>query len=146
MVNNQRIQLDPRFDKSEEIYFIGKLKAPILIDMNEGVTYLVFLSESGEEELQIATNDKENTAFSKYSIYENKMKIKLDKREDKDGQVFYVCKVKHPGLIRCSSETCFLAFVSRKGQEELQITGEFINEFSKPVKKEIEVIKRKSYE
>lgn len=139
-INNLKIELDPRLDKEEEVYYLGRLKAPILIDMSEGATFLIFLSDSGTEELQIAVNNKENTTFSRYNIRGNKMKIRLDKRNDKDGKTFYVCKVRHPGKINCLSEACFLAFISKEGNEELQITGDISTEVENQSKREIEII------
>lgn len=143
-LNNLRVEVDPRLDKEEEVYYIGRLKAPVSIDLTEGVTFLVFLSKSGEEELQIAPNDKENTTFSRYTIRGNKIKIRLDRREDKDGKVFYVCKVRHPGRVNCLNEACFMVFTSRQNNEELQITGDIIAEGEeKPSKRrEIEILRR----
>jgi len=143
-LNNLGIPIDPRLDKEEEVYYIGRLKTPISINLEEGVTFLVFLSKDGEEELQIAPNDKENTMFSRYTIRGNKMKIRLDRREDKDGRSFYVCKVRHPGRINCLSEACFMVFTSREGNEELQITGDIIADGEeKPSKRrEVEILRR----
>lgn len=142
-LNNLRIEVDPRLDKEEEVYYIGRLKAPISIDLSDGATFLVFLSKSGEEELQIAPNDKENTIFSRYAIRGNKIKVRLDRREDKDGKIFYVCKVRHPGKINCLDEACFMVFTSRQNNEELQITGEItFNDEEKPLRrKEVEIVR-----
>lgn len=51
---NLTIDLIPRTDKNKKIFHVGKLKAPVLIDCKEGVVFLIYTSEDGSEELQIA--------------------------------------------------------------------------------------------
>lgn len=145
MHNNLSIPLEPRLDGDGKIFHLGKLKCPVLIDLSQGITFLVFLSVSEEEELQIAVNDRGNTTYGRSYLRQDKMKIPLDKKEDRWKSPFFVAKVKHPGLIRANDEVCFLVFSSREGQEELQISGSFweleeISEAYQP--KEIEVIRR----
>lgn len=141
-LNNLKVPLDPRFDQHDEIFFVGRLRFPGSIDCTNGVTFLAFISESGLEELQIAVNDKENATFSRATRRDDKMKIKLEGRPDKDGKKFYVAKVQFNGSIMCNPELCFLVFISKEGSEELQITGKFTQCNSTPKIKEIEVIRR----
>jgi hypothetical protein len=54
---NLTIELRARTDKDERVFYVGKLKAPCLIDCKDGVVFLVFVSEDGTEELQIAPMD-----------------------------------------------------------------------------------------
>lgn len=140
-INNLKIELAPRFDKDEEVYYIGRLKFPGSIDCSNGVTFLIFLSESGLEELQIAVNDKDHVNFNRLIKKPDRLKIKLDSREDKDNNKFYIAKIMFNGYIKCNPELCFLVFKSKKGNEELQITGKFHykKRAGKPV---IEVIRR----
>ena len=63
---NLIVDLDVREDKREKLFYIGRLEAPILIDLTQGVTFLVFTSESDDEELQIAINDKGSSSFSSF--------------------------------------------------------------------------------
>lgn len=60
MSNNIKIELTPRTDSSNNIYFVGKLFAPVLIDCREGATFLIFISEEGAEQMQIAPMDNKN--------------------------------------------------------------------------------------
>lgn len=62
--NNFIIDLKARKDIDGRIFYVGKVKAPILIDCDRGATFLVFVSDKGEEQLQIAPMDnKESDAF-----------------------------------------------------------------------------------
>ena len=141
--NNLKVELDPRVDGNDEIYHIGRLQVPISIDLSKGIAFLIFLSVDGEEELQIANNDKENTTFSRVSIKENKLKIKLNKRIDSHDKPYYICKVKYPAQISCIDEACFMVFHSREGMEELQITGEIVSRDNRPFRRNVQ---RKSVE
>jgi hypothetical protein len=55
---NLTIDLKARKDVDGQTFYVGKLKCPIMIDASEGVVFLVFVSDKGEEQLQIATMDK----------------------------------------------------------------------------------------
>lgn len=58
---NVTIDLKSRKDKDGQTFYVGKIKAPVLIDCKEGAVFLVFVSDHGEEQLQIALMDnKEN--------------------------------------------------------------------------------------
>lgn len=62
--NNFIIDLKARKDIDGRTFYVGKVKAPILIDCDRGATFLVFVSDKGEEQLQIAPMDnKETDAF-----------------------------------------------------------------------------------
>lgn len=121
--SNLTVDLEPRSDKKENVYYIGRLKAPVSIDFSSGVTLLIFLSESGDEELQIAVNDKENATFSKFTKKRDRLEIKLDGRSDQHGHKFFVAKIQMNGNISCHDEVVFLVFTSREGSEEVQIVG-----------------------
>lgn len=54
---NLTIDLKARKDKDGMIFYVGKLKAPMLIDAKDGVVFLVFVSDQGDEQLQIAPMD-----------------------------------------------------------------------------------------
>jgi len=61
---NLVIDLKARKDKDGRIFYVGKLEAPVLIDCLEGASFLIFVSDKGEEQLQIAPMDnKENDSF-----------------------------------------------------------------------------------
>jgi hypothetical protein len=125
VTHNLKIDLEPREDKDENIYYLGRLKFPGRICLSEGVTFLVFLSEDGNEELQLAINDKEHTTFSKYSRRADRLKVSIESRPDQFGKTFYVAKIRVNGYLDCSKEeVVFLVFNSKQGFEELQVVGD----------------------
>jgi hypothetical protein len=58
---NLTIDLKARRDKDGMVFYVGKLKAPILIDCSQGAVFLVFVSDQGDEQLQIALMDTKDT-------------------------------------------------------------------------------------
>jgi hypothetical protein len=122
--NNLKVDLDPREDKEGQIYYIGRLQFPGRLCFKDGVTFLMFLSEDGAEEIQIATNNKEHTTFSRYSKRNDRLKIAVESREDQFKKIFYVAKVQFQGYIDCTAGIVFLLFNSKKGSEELQVAGD----------------------
>lgn len=124
VTNNLKVELDPREDKTEQIFYLGRLQFPGRIDFNKGITFLIFLSEDGSEELQIAPNNKEHTTFSKYSKRDDRLKIRITTREDQFGKLFYVAKLQFNGYVDCNSEVVFIVFNSKEGSEELQVVGD----------------------
>lgn len=54
---NVTVDLKARKDKDGMIFYVGKIKAPILIDCSQGAVFLVFVSDQGDEQLQIALMD-----------------------------------------------------------------------------------------
>ncbi len=57
---NLTIDLKARKDIDGEIFYVGKIKAPVLIDCSMGAVFLVFVSDKGEEALQIAMMDNKD--------------------------------------------------------------------------------------
>lgn len=55
---NLTIDLKARKDIDGQVFYVGKVEAPVLIDCSEGAVFLVFVSDKGEEQLQIAPMDK----------------------------------------------------------------------------------------
>jgi hypothetical protein len=60
MSNNLTIDLKAREDKDGKTFYIGKLKAPVLIDAEKGAVFLVFICDKGEEQLQIGLMENKN--------------------------------------------------------------------------------------
>lgn len=52
-----KLQLDTRPDRFGKKYYIAKVEAPISIHCEKGVTFMVFTSEQGAEELHICPDD-----------------------------------------------------------------------------------------
>ncbi len=51
---NLTIDLVSRKDSNGQVFYVGKCKAPVLIDCSQGATFLIFCAEKGAEQLQIA--------------------------------------------------------------------------------------------
>lgn len=54
---NVTIDLKARKDVDGQTFYVGKIKAPVLIDCKDGAVFLVFVSDKGGEQLQIALMD-----------------------------------------------------------------------------------------
>lgn len=54
---NLTIDLKARKDKDGMIFYVGKIEAPVLIDCTKGAVFLIFISDQGDEQLQIAPMD-----------------------------------------------------------------------------------------
>lgn len=121
-MSNFKIELDPREDKDHQIYYLSKKSGPLSINCKKGVAFLLFTSEDGNEELQIANLDNDSGHYSTFYRKDDRLKIRLDKRQDSYGKHFYVAKIKSNFTIDCS-DVSFLAFLSKEGKEELQIVG-----------------------
>jgi hypothetical protein len=48
------LDLESRIDSDGKTYYIAKLRAPITIDCSQGVAFLVFTSNEGQESLQVS--------------------------------------------------------------------------------------------
>jgi hypothetical protein len=57
---NLTIDLKARKDVDSLTFYVGRLKGPFVIDCRDGVTFLIFVSEKGSEQLQIAAMEKKD--------------------------------------------------------------------------------------
>lgn len=55
--NNVTIDLKARQDGDGKTFYVGKIKSPVLIDCSKGAVFLIFVSDSGGEQMQIALMD-----------------------------------------------------------------------------------------
>jgi hypothetical protein len=55
---NLTIDLKARKDIDGQVFYVGKLKAPMTIDCRKGAVFLVFVSDKGDEQLQVALMDQ----------------------------------------------------------------------------------------
>lgn len=55
--HNVTIDLKARKDIDGQTFYVGKIKAPVLIDCTKGAVFLVFVSDKNGEQLQIALMD-----------------------------------------------------------------------------------------
>ncbi len=58
--NNIIVDLKSRLDRDGQKYFIGRIKAPVAIDCSQGAVFLIYVSDPGEEEMQIALMDNKD--------------------------------------------------------------------------------------
>lgn len=57
---NLTIDLKARKDIDGQTFYVGKLEGPFLIDCDKGVVFLIFVSDKGEEQLQLAPMDNKD--------------------------------------------------------------------------------------
>ena len=58
--SNLCVDLIPREDGNGNVFYVGKLKFDGTINCKDGIAFLIFINESGNEELQITSMDKNN--------------------------------------------------------------------------------------
>lgn len=124
---NLKIDLEPREDKNHQIFYLGKLKIPILLDCSKGMAFLIFVSQEGEEELQIAELDDEVVVVSQHSRRADRLKISLKSRTDQFEKKFYICKLQFNGFIDGRNGIDFVIFTAKSGTEELQIVAPILD-------------------
>ena len=59
-MSNKNITLDlkARQDREGRVFYVAKVKAPMLIDCSKGVAFLIFVSDEGQEQMQIGEDDE----------------------------------------------------------------------------------------
>lgn len=117
-------------DRDGNPYYIGKLQFPGEIDLGEGASIMLFVSEEGAEELQIGILDqnkrsgKVRKARALNAGAEGKIRIDLHAVKDSKGRTFYIGEAVAPVVIGCKRKGIFLnAFTAQQGTEELQISS-----------------------
>lgn len=58
--NNLTLDLKARKDKDGMTFYVAKLKGPYSINCENGAVFLVFVSDQGDEQLQIAPMDNKD--------------------------------------------------------------------------------------
>ena len=61
--NNILVDLEPRTEENtknskQRTFFVGRIKADVILDASNGISFLIFVSDQGEEELQISVQDR----------------------------------------------------------------------------------------
>ncbi len=126
MNDNLSVPLISREDRNKDIYHLGRIRFPGGINCRQGVAFLVYTSEEGEEEMQIATLDQEQNTFASYTQMADRLKVNLSSRIDQYGKKFFICKIKFDGFLDCTDTLNFMVFTSKEGGEQLQIIGNII--------------------
>ncbi len=125
MKHNLTVQLEAKEDDFGGVFYIGKLLAPIEINCTLGVAFFIFVSDQGDEELQIAPMQV-NAVSNRHHFKNGRLKIDLETRLDKDKEKYYLCKMRDNMRISCNAGATFMVFVSREGVEQIQIDAQFI--------------------
>jgi hypothetical protein len=111
-------------DASGNPYYIGKIQFPGTMEFENGVSFMVFLSEDGLEELQIAPIDplRRNKSGNGASLNNGRFSIDLHPMFDQRGEKYYVGEAIGLTEIKLHKGIFFTVFVSRAGQEQIQIS------------------------
>ena len=119
-----KIELKRNFDGHGNAYFIGKLQMPMTLEFDEGVSFMVFISDDGCEELQIAPLDpsKSRGRISELTMTRGRLSVHLHKMFDKHGKPYYVGEASGMTSMKLRDGIFFTIFTSRDGEEELQIS------------------------
>ena len=128
-MNNLRFPLNVREDSTPEknIYYMVKYQkgTPISIDLTNGVTFLIYNSESGFEELQIAPFDQDNPNLARFERKDNKIKMRIYRRTDVNDKTYYVGKLKLNAKVSFQDGGSFMIWTSKENSESLQVEGKF---------------------
>jgi hypothetical protein len=112
-------------DKFGHPYYIGKLQFPGTLEFEGGVSFMVFVSEEGYEELQIAPLDPARRNKSNRNgagLSGGRFSIDLHPMIDQNGKIYYVGEAMGLVEMKLRKGIFFTIFVSREGQEEIQIS------------------------
>jgi hypothetical protein len=115
-------------DANGKPYYIGKLQFPGTMEFERGVSFMIFISEDGCEELQISPIDpirraKANRDCGRGAIINNgRVSIDIHPMKDGNGKTFYVGEAIGLGTIPMHRGVFFTVFTSIEGEEELQLT------------------------
>jgi hypothetical protein len=120
-----RVNLVRLTDDHDNDYFVGKLQFPGDLQFKKGISFMVFVSEQGTEELQIGPVDERKQSpkvlQNRGIRTSNKIHIDLHALTDAYNKRYYLGEARGPMHIECEDGIFIAIFTSREGQEELQI-------------------------
>lgn len=112
-------------DQNGDDYFVGKLQFPGTLDLEQGISFMIFTSERDRETLQISPIDhrKRSNKIKRTSGWDASGSIRIDLSSflDTNKQTVYVGEVMAPSVIYTREGIFFSVYVSKTGREELQI-------------------------
>lgn len=137
MMNKTYLDIDPdakskvqlakiESDVNGHPYYIGKLQFPGTLEFDSGVSFMVFVSEEGVEELQISPLDTTRLRGCRESstamISAGRFSVELHPMKDQNEKTYYIGEA--IGFINMDLRKgiFFTIFTSRSGQEEIQIS------------------------
>lgn len=147
-----RINLFPNKDKDGATYYIGRMKFPGTLNLNEGMAFIFYPYEDYSELHFCSLDSQDISNISDYSKNRRKrekpkhgnLPIELHKRkENNSDQIFYIGKIKVNINIQCANGVVFLVFIADENEEELQIATVDPDKFSGPKKQSSPEIYRK---
>jgi hypothetical protein len=113
-------------DNAGNPYFIGKLQFPAIMKFEKGASFMVFLAESGAEELQIGPIDPSRRSKARGSggvaINNGRFSIDIHPMIDQNGDRYYVGEAIGLFEIDLVPGIFFTVFTSICGQEQIQIS------------------------
>lgn len=118
------IPLKKVWDSSGNPYYIGKLQFPGTLEFERGASFFIFVSEDGYEELQIAPLDPSRKSKSRHTATMNggRLSIDLHPMVDRNSSTYYIGEVVDFVKLDLWRGVFFTIFLSKPGQEEIQIT------------------------
>lgn len=119
-----KILLIKSSDKDGYPYYTGKFQFPGTLEFDAGISFMVFVSEEGQEELQIAPLDpsRRSRATRNEAILSHKLSINLHPQKDINGKTYYIGEAMGVAELKLRHGIFFAIFVSREGEEEIQIS------------------------
>jgi len=122
-----KVELTRQRDKEGHSFYIGKLQFPGTLEFDKGASFMIFLSDDGFEELQIAPLDPTRKPLPKRhretaGVSGGRFSIDLHPMVDKDGETYYIGEALGPVSMKLRKGIFFHVFTSRPGVEELQIS------------------------
>lgn len=118
-----KIDLNKHTDGNGATFYTGKLQFPGIMQFDNGASFMVFTSEPGYEQLQIAPLEfqkKRQRTFPEFS--NGKWIIPINPLEDKNNNTYYVGEVLTMGQLDLREGIFFTIFISKEGNEEIQIS------------------------
>jgi hypothetical protein len=125
-----KIQLFPKSDTDDQVFYIGKLCFPGTISLGKGVSFYIYINDNVKE-LHICptrslvddpttynTRSRKKTSRSKH----NNIAIDLATEYDTDENSYFVGSIASNLSVSASEGIVFLVFVADVGEEELQIS------------------------
>jgi hypothetical protein len=118
------VKLKRMFDSKGNPYYIGKKQLCGTLDFNKGGSFMVFVSEEGVEELQIAPMHPAKVKYyhGNVRLMNGRIEIPLKALDDQNGNTYYVGEVVGPIVKDLIVGVFFTVFLSREGYEVLQIS------------------------
>ena len=120
-----KIELTADYDKYDQKYYHGKLQWPGTLEFSQGASFMVFLSEEGCEEIQIAPLDltkRQHSNRDGAGFRNGRMTIELHPVEDGNQNIYYIGEALGPVTMNLIEGIYVTVFTSKSGEEEIQIS------------------------